>query len=50
MPLDEVGPSKSKAARAGMIFYAIVEGKGNLAMNCPSAIVVVASSIADRRT
>ena len=47
MPLDEVG--LSKAARAGVIFDAIVEGKGNSAMNYPSAIVAVALPVADRR-
>ena len=46
MPLDEVKPSK--AARDGMIFDAIVEGKYNLAMNCPSEIIVVEPSVADR--
>ena len=47
MPLDEVGPSKAR--RVGSIFDAIVEGKGNSAMNYPSVIVAVAPPVADRR-
>ena len=47
MPLDEVGPSKG--SRASAFFNAVVEEKGDLAMNHPHFIEVVAPPVADRR-